>query len=128
MTSTFAADSPECLLGQAVGIECGCAPAESHCEICPGGIPKEHLNDTFEPFGISCQLYEMTQYTLQAGSFECFSASLVAWYCGCNDGIPSYYGATTRAKQLAIVWLQRITGSLSILVSKMSFSCLLYLL
>jgi hypothetical protein len=117
MVSSFEAGSQECVLGQAVGIECGCAPVENHCEVCPGGIPPEHLADTFEPFEISCELFEMSQYTLEDGTFECFSASLVSWYCGCNDGEPTYYGAANNVQRLAVEWLQRITASLSILVS-----------
>jgi hypothetical protein len=119
-----------CAALQGLGTECGCSmPKEtSLCNICSHPLDTRDYQDKaiilpgFDQ--ATCRFAELAAPFLQDGdktlyehrfiTFDCRYMKSVGFFCGCNDGIFVYWGADTLSKQIAVVWIQRITAMMSI--------------
>ena len=115
------AGSDQCLDMQRFGSLCGCPPLENECQACPNPPPefsREILPMSRDALGVDLSCYEISQLLLQTDqrSDICFEMTDRSWLCGCNGGTYSYFGADTVSKKIALVWLPRASGALSIMV------------
>lgn len=120
------ADDYVCEMSQLfIASYCGCSALPDHCEICPGEPLQDEYKDTVLPFlamdelGFTgtCETLYLAQYQLSADQDWCGNGKLVAFYCGCNDGVLGYYGTSTTQEQAAVVWVARAVGIMSLIAS-----------
>ena len=110
---------------------CGCPAIPNHCEYCPDEnrtqFPAQyqdkllpHLgayDDAFAPITITCEVAWFTQFQIPGDDEQCYLANEGTYLCGCNNGEQTYFDADTPTKRLVLVWLPRLSASLSMLVS-----------
>lgn len=121
------ADAQVCELSQVlIASYCGCPALPNRCEICPGEPTlQDEYKDKVLPFlaidelGFTgtCETLYLAQYQLSADQDWCGNGKLVAFYCGCNDGVLGYYGTSTTQEQAAVVWVARAVGIMSLIAS-----------
>lgn len=115
----------KCGLFQAISTHCGCPALPNHCTYCHGESLKEEFYDAELPFlnrkeyGFvgTCESYYLTQFQLSSGDPVCESSDFVTIHCGCNDGVLHYYGTTTTKEQEVLMWIVRVSGSVSLVAS-----------
>ena len=128
-------DDMECGIVRAAGFYCGCPRPPDACTLCPNGesVPKpwqpltwisrnvNHLSLRFEDVAdsMTCGLMEGFVASNSAellGTTEdllCLSTQLQSWVCGCS---PDW-------KQILLTWAYRMSGLLSLLVSRNLVAC-----
>lgn len=124
-----------CAQTQASGYHCGC-PAryeDDHCVFCDGGFPTDWLqvdpglappNDQVDPttpqITLTCELLQITQYSIHHRAAECPQLSAFSYKCGCNggDGVDRYYGAQNDTMKVVLIYIMRFASILSIIVSR----------
>lgn len=138
LAQVWSASWPEhaslCKALQGLGTQCGCTlPEEPSCTMCSDPLPQEMLERTLSdvpPYNtLSCGLAENAFMFMADGDviplgeqadfleFECRTMKTMGYLCGCNDGVFAYWGADSRPKQYAAVWMQRVTAILSLVGS-----------
>jgi hypothetical protein len=116
---------------QALGTDCGCSiPPQPLCSLCPSPLKPEYIDQKplkVQPYtNVSCGLVQSVAPFLQDGdifpvgfdgsyiTWDCrFYRMVVGFFCGCDDGVFTYWGANTLKKQAIAVWTQRATAILS---------------
>ena len=137
-------DSDECETARLFGSTCGCPAVPEPCHICNDPdwgdeVPTAYANRTIPQFAryfgrgrhdddsdsnsalssvddLTCSDLWQTQYQLSKDDDRCYFAWYGSYLCGCNGGESRYLGADTKPKKLTLVWMPRVTGTLSILV------------
>ena len=127
-------DDVHCAVMRAVGFYCGCPRPPDACTLCPNGesAPRpsqpstmisrnlEHLPAGFEDVAdsLTCGLMEGFVASNSAellgmdSDLLCLSTQLKSWVCGCS---PDW-------KQILLTWAYRLSGLLSLLVSRVNFA------
>jgi hypothetical protein len=138
IATTWSAEDPDhiavCGGLQGLGTHCGCSlPKHPACEACPDPLPRESFDLTVSdvaPYDLlSCGLLTSAGLFVDDGArlpfgsdgewidFECRRFQYLGFFCGCNNGLFTYWGADTLEMQKAAVWAQRTTAVLSLIGS-----------
>jgi len=67
----------------------------------------------------TCGMLDIFSAGVESDSSVCDLMTDNAYLCGCNNGVRTYLGADTIAKQAALAWLLRVSGLLSIIGSSL---------
>ena len=126
-------DGGKCAAFQGLGTECGCPipDRKGALSFCSEPLDPKFFN--YRPIvhddynRITCRFVDLAIPFLQDGDrliygndkFQLDSRfiQLIGYFCGCNDGLLTYWGADSLDKQIAAVWIQRITAILSLIGS-----------
>jgi hypothetical protein len=123
-TTSFEEGSRDCLDVQFFAGVCGCPPVENACDFCPGedvAFPDKEVFVATTVVGVvpTCNHIDAAVTQVENGSDFCSLAKEVNYICGCQGGERYYLGAETQGEKLALVWIPRISATLSLFGSSM---------
>jgi hypothetical protein len=75
-------------------------------------VDKKNGRDVFH-FGNFCKLSQFL-LIIPIVTLDCRFSKSIGYLCGCNNGVFTYWGADTLAKQIAVQWIQRSAAILSL--------------